>query len=463
MSKTSLSALLSRINTDNPSLPTPLTSTNATFGTPTVLSGDASGKNTSVTVAGTGTPYTTDQATLKYDRVDLTTLFASNSTQIQWTTQASSSDLLTWYNSLTGANLQASDIVVEALPTNPADGSTVSYDFKANTGSLAFQGDLNVSLVSVAAPMSIPGLLAVNHSPINTAYSQSLTIVGGKAPFTNPRLDTSKPSAATSLPTGMSLSISGNTVVLSGTPTVAFQGNLYIAVDSSDSQTATSDVQSIMFTSGNWMIWTSKPTSITITASGTNSVATRNDTISSIGTVRGNTSTLVKQYLEILCNTLGTAANINNWNNAVLGFMLATESNAMVAGNQSGTHSVGYNTATDGANGHGQVMNNNVAGLTGSALVNGDVLGVAIDPTVRSAVKIWFSRNGVWMNSGDPANGLNPMSTADWSGGGAYQLSGGTLHGAATNAGGAQQITLKSNPANHAYSAPAGFVAGQFV
>lgn len=462
MSKTAISALLSRINADNPSIPTPLTASNVTFGTPNALTGDSTGKNTSVTVAGTGTPYTTDQATIKYDRVDLTTLFASNSTQIPWTTQANSSDLLVWYNSLTGANLQTSDIVVEALPTNPADGSTVSYDFKSNSTSLGFQGDLNVSLVSTAAPLSISGLLAVNHSPVNTAYNQSLNIVGGTAPFTNARLDTTKPGAATALPTGLSLSISGSTVVLSGTPTVAFQGNLYIAVDSSDGQTATSVVQSIMITSGNWMLWASKPTNITITSSGTNSVATRNDTVSGIGTCRGSTSTLVKQYLEIVCNVLGTAGTINNWNNAVLGFMLSTESNAQVAGNQSGTHSVGYNTATDGSGGHGQVMYNGVGGLTGPAFINGDILGIAIDSTVRSAVKIWFSRNGVWLNSGDPANGLNPMATADWTTG-TYQLSCGTLHGTATNSGGAQQLVLKANPANHTYTAPAGFVAGQFV
>lgn len=42
---------------------------------------------------------------------------------------------------------------------------------------------------------------------------------------------------------------------------------------------------------------------------------------------------------------------------------------------------------------------------TDTAFGAGDVLMVAVDP---SANKVWFGRNGVWNDSGDPANGMAP-------------------------------------------------------
>lgn len=42
----------------------------------------------------------------------------------------------------------------------------------------------------------------------------------------------------------------------------------------------------------------------------------------------------------------------------------------------------------------------------GNSFTAGDVVGVALDVDNR---KLWFSKNGVWQNSGDPANGLNPI------------------------------------------------------
>lgn len=57
--------------------------------------------------------------------------------------------------------------------------------------------------------------------------------------------------------------------------------------------------------------------------------------------------------------------------------------------------------------------NNNSGGTVGTYAVN-DVFGVAVEIATG---KFWFSRNGVWQNSGDPVAGTNPiytMGTGPW-------------------------------------------------
>jgi hypothetical protein len=56
----------------------------------------------------------------------------------------------------------------------------------------------------------------------------------------------------------------------------------------------------------------------------------------------------------------------------------------------------------------GNIYHLNQVAAAGPTLVSGDIVGVAVD---MSTGRIWFAKNNVWINSGDPAGGLNPVGT----------------------------------------------------
>lgn len=94
----------------------------------------------------------------------------------------------------------------------------------------------------------------------------------------------------------------------------------------------------------------------------------------------------------------------------------------------------------------GNKVNNGSSTAYGSAYTVGDVIGVALD---LDNGKLWFSKNGVWQASGDPAAGTNP----------AYTGLSGTLMPALGHTGavsGNDVYTINVGP-SFTYSAPSGF------
>jgi hypothetical protein len=96
----------------------------------------------------------------------------------------------------------------------------------------------------------------------------------------------------------------------------------------------------------------------------------------------------------------------------------------------------------------GVVYTYNTPVYTGSSFSNSDTCMFAFDGT---SGKVWVGKNGTWWNSGDPANGLNPVYTAV-----NYSK---TYHAAAksnahTNA---WQVTVNFGSAAPTYTPPAGF------
>lgn len=79
---------------------------------------------------------------------------------------------------------------------------------------------------------------------------------------------------------------------------------------------------------------------------------------------------------------------------------------AVSIGNTSGLFST---TAGWGYSGNGSKQTNNTQTAYGTAAVINDVIGVAVDV---DAGKIWFSLNGTWQASGDPAAGTNAAFTS---------------------------------------------------
>ena len=81
-----------------------------------------------------------------------------------------------------------------------------------------------------------------------------------------------------------------------------------------------------------------------------------------------------------------------------------------------------------------------------STFTRGDIIGTALD---MDNGKVYFSKNGTWQNSGDPANQTNPAATG---------LTGTWVFGASTNG---NDTILQTNfgATAFAYSAPSGFKA----
>lgn len=143
--------------------------------------------------------------------------------------------------------------------TGEVTGSTLILGpFEVTIGVTDSQGvhqQRGVTLTVVPATLLNPELVLgpqeFTSATIGVPYQSTMPIVGGNGVYSNPRLTQG------TLPPGLSLSIVGNTLVMSGTPTAAFFGLIAVAVDSGDAQT---DVQLMQFVTlppmtinGNWM------------------------------------------------------------------------------------------------------------------------------------------------------------------------------------------------------------------
>lgn len=434
MSNLAQNALLARFNADNPQLPVAATAANVTFGAPTALSGDASGRNTSVVVTGHG-PYT-NAKTIYYNRVDLTALLGAASNVMTWTTQTSSGDLLAAFNALTGANLAASDIVVEALPTKPGAGDT-AYTLKANASSLAFQGSVALSL-HVAAALQLSGTLAPN-ATVGTAYSSTLNAVGGTPPYT---VALSGGDSYNALPSGMALAVSADNthVTLTGTPTVSRYSNLIIQITDALGATALAPVQALMVNSGNWAKF------------------------------GATAATYYQRVSDFTVKRL--AGSFSDWEYHVVGmprgkcyFEMHVDSAAAndvfsfgIDAHADGSHQPGF-AANEVAMVYsgGLHYNTNQVSNYPVTYVAGDVAMLAVDATNVAAVKVWIGRNGSWL-AGNPATGASPMATLNWSTG-TWQFTPDLIVG--NESGRVQQgVTVRTQPSAMSYTAPAGFSTG---
>lgn len=100
-------------------------------------------------------------------------------------------------------------------------------------------------------------------------------------------------------------------------------------------------------------------------------------------------------YAEILCGGTGFAGSSHSPSLGVC---------------RPGTGSPGFTTLVGagltswGILSTGLKRNNGAAAAYGSSFTTGDTVGIAINLT---SGKVWFSKNGSWQNSGDPAAGVN--------------------------------------------------------
>ena len=150
----------------------------------------------------------------------------------------------------------------------------------------------------------------------------------------------------------------------------------------------------------------------------TNNFATLNplDKSSDVNTtINGNTSATWNGVNgHTIRSTLAVSSGkyyweLNNANNLTVGIVsteepiIPTSGNLFPGGSGFGASSYSYKLS-DGNKG-----NNNTFSSYGSAITTSDILGCALD---LDNGKIFWSKNGVWQDSGDPANGTNPAFTS---------------------------------------------------
>lgn len=98
---------------------------------------------------------------------------------------------------------------------------------------------------------------------------------------------------------------------------------------------------------------------------------------------------------------------------------------------------------------NGNKYNNAISTAYGTSYAAGNIIGIALD---MDAGKVWFSKNGTWQNSGDPAAGTNAAFTGLT--GTLYPTTSGAIVGNHTANFGASAFT---------YSAPSGFNSGVYT
>lgn len=230
--------LLSLVNTDNTGVGRLLATTNTTSSAPTALTSDPSGKNTSVTINGTAGMGFKDSLVVYYNRIAFADIITASgkSNVVPNTNQATLQDMVNSFNAQYSSNVSINDVVPTTISSQ--GNGYMGVVLTPVDGHYLFNGPATVMYAASWPTLTLTGTLA-NTGSIGSAYSSNLTIAGGDGTYTNAVV------GAGTLPPGLSLSVSGSTVVLSGTPTTAGIYNFTVKVSSDDGQTATSATQTV--------------------------------------------------------------------------------------------------------------------------------------------------------------------------------------------------------------------------
>ncbi|OYV39756.1 MAG: hypothetical protein B7Z80_06345 [Rhodospirillales bacterium 20-64-7] len=95
----------------------------------------------------------------------------------------------------------------------------------------------------------------------------------------------------------------------------------------------------------------------------------------------------------------------------------------------------------------GKKYYNNAATAYGSAWATNTIIGCAVDLDTGN---IWWSYNGAWIASGDPATGANPAFTG---------LTGTLYPATSIYASNGDTVTARFSAVDQTYAAPSGFTA----
>jgi hypothetical protein len=145
-----------------------------------------------------------------------------------------------------------------------------------------------------------------------------------------------------------------------------------------------------------------------------------------------------KWYFEAVC----TASSVSPTSNLFVG--IANKTMPSELGSYTGANANGWGFNSNG----GTIYNNGSSSAYGSSASVNDIVGVAFDADTG---KLYFSINGTFQNSGNPATGTNP----------AYTVSADTYYPSIGDGSGASTLTASINFGQRPfeYTPPTGFVA----
>lgn len=444
-------ALLTQVNKDNATISRLMSQTNISMSDPTVLTGDSSGKNSSMVLTGITTKGFTDTCTIRYNRVgllDLVNASANPSPNVPPNNQQTTADMLASFNSRYGARLTMAE-----LTNNPTDpvvqlpggyyGSTLTpvanHPLYNAPVTVQYRGSFTTLAISaVFSPDAVGG----------KAYTSSVPLTGGAMPYANPRVTIG------TLPTGMSLTINGSNLVLSGTtPAGAKTYNFTVAVDSDDAQTAVrymvvrvdGGVVTATFVDGVAKV-TLTDASKTATKTGGASEFALGPVVRVNRGVGGNTPAAgIKRYFEVLINQTQTGGNVNNFVN--VGF--AAQSTDPTARPGSTNNSWGW-----WADGRMSINNSTNNPPVDPGFSSGLVLGIAVE--YLSATQVRFHGRIVgaaWNRGGVPGTSTGAITVVNLPANTPIEF---RAQFNSLN----DSITILSDPGELRGAPPAGFTAG---
>lgn len=236
---TATQMLLKRINADNASVGRFLSAANCTVSTANALTGDASGKDTSVTVTGTAGSGFHDQAVFYYNRVGLQAIIdasAAPTNVVPNTGQITLADMVASFNATYGAFLNVAD--VQAATPASLGGGYVGVTLTPVVGHPTYNAGAQIKFLQSYPTLTLTGSFN-GTAGLASAYTSNIAISGGSGHYQNARLNSG------TLPPGLALSVSGTNLVLSGTGSTAGTYMFTASVDSDDGQTVTSVTQTV--------------------------------------------------------------------------------------------------------------------------------------------------------------------------------------------------------------------------
>jgi hypothetical protein len=165
--------LVNDTNTQNGSLLSPLTTEQVDIGGPVVLVGDDAG-NTSVSLTAIAGSGYSDSVTVKYNRIEMSSIPGALSTVFSRNGSTTLSGLLTEINTRYGLQITQDDIVDATINLNPLlPNGTESMGLTASSTALVWLGQLPITIQNDLVPLD-QVVLTVNLGGLTTPTSIEL-------------------------------------------------------------------------------------------------------------------------------------------------------------------------------------------------------------------------------------------------------------------------------------------------
>jgi hypothetical protein len=385
-------------------------------------------------------PYSTNSDAIRFEAADTLIIFSNDGTNANLTTTQVFRDVSSWYHivvavdtpqatSTNRVKLYVNGTQVTAFGT--ATYPTQNYEFNINANVAQ-----NIGRNSLTASQYLGGYMAETYfidgqALTPTSFGETDTATGvwmpkqvtGMTYGTNGfKLTFSDNSNTTAATLGADTSGNSNNWTPNNFSVTAGTGNDSLVDSPTNYGTDTGAGGEVR---GNYCTWNPLKTGLTLLNGNLDANGVGAGWAATTGTMYMSSG---KWYAEVTL-TAGTSEHIG------------IAANSLSTGTYLGSAADGYAYA-----GGGTKYNNNTSTSYGATFTTNDVIGIALD---MDNGKIWWSKNGVWQASGNPATGVNAAFTG---------LTGEYTFAVSANGSG-NNTTTNFGQRPFAYTAPSGFKA----